>query len=372
MTELYIGLISGTSVDGLDCVLVDFGEAAPNCLAAVQAPFPEALARDINLLCTTETWPARKLTRVDVGLARLVADTIHKLLNATKLHPGSIAAIGSHGQTVFHDPASDYPTTIQLGDPNVIAELTGITTVADFRRRDMAAGGQGAPLVSAFHQAVFHSTRKNRIILNIGGIANITVLPASDPEAISGFDTGPGNTLLDYWHSKHRDDSCDRGGTWAAQGQVDQALLGRLLNDPWFALPPPKSTGREYFNAAWLQPKLDASLDAQTVQTTLTELTAASIARAISDFAPESDEIIVCGGGIHNDYLISRLTSLTAPRVVLSSADLGVDPDYVEAMAFAWLAREHLQNRPGNRPGVTGARHLVPLGGVYPAGHHHS
>jgi anhydro-N-acetylmuramic acid kinase len=252
---------------------------------------------------------------------------------------------------------------LQIGDPNRIAELTGITTIGDFRRRDIAAGGQGAPLVPAFHAYALRSPAEHRVVLNIGGIANITLLSEI---GVSGFDTGPGNTLLDMWAQRQFGQSCDRGGALAANGRPDKAMLERMLADPYFQLAPPKSTGREYFNPEWLQDFLPSSqIDPLDVLSTLTHLTAHSIALAIRRFAPEAERVLACGGGVHNGFLMKLLAELLAPCRLGSTAEAGLDPDFVEATAFAWLANQTLAGKTGNLPGVTGANRAVILGGIY-------
>jgi anhydro-N-acetylmuramic acid kinase len=279
---------------------------------------------------------------------------------------GDVRALGSHGQTVRHRPGTPTPYTLQLGDPNVIAEATGIVTVADFRRRDMAAGGQGAPLAPAFHSAMLGADGASRVVLNLGGIANITVLPRDPSAALRGFDTGPANCLMDGWSLQQRGIGCDEGGAWAASGQVDEAWLAQLLAEPYFHQTGPKSSGREVFNQDWLQRQLgQRSLAAVDVQATLLALSARSVAAAIRQAAPATEEVLVCGGGVHNASLMQALATALAPLTVASTASCGVDPDYVEAMAFAWLARQRLLGLPGNRADVTGARGPRVLGAIY-------
>ncbi len=350
--------MSGTSLDGLDAALVSF--SPPRLLASHRAPFPASLQRELLALCRPGRDEIRRLMAMDVALGRLSARAVHGLLRKAGIQAEKVRAIGSHGQTIRHNPQGAYPSSLQIGDPNIIAELTGITTVADFRRRDMAAGGEGAPLVPAFHRAIFPA---DSTVVNIGGMANATCL-AMDGR---GFDTGPGNVLMDAWARRHLKAPFDQGGRWAASGRVHQGLLERLLSEPFFARPPPKSTGRELFNLPWLDGIL-AGMDPippGDVQATLAELTAASIAGALKRWSSPG-RIWVCGGGVHNAHLMERLACLLSPCPVASTADLGVDPDWVEAMAFAWLARETLNARPGNVPRATGARHPALLGGIYP------
>lgn len=361
MAEHYIGLMSGTSVDAIDAALVRF-DPRPSVVAARSFP----LARDLRarLRAITDQTPLGIAAQLDVELGRLFAAAALELLRDAGLPPAAVRAIGSHGQTIWHAPASEPPYTLQIGDPNVIAERTGITTVADFRRRDLAAGGQGAPLVPAFHREVFGSPAETRCVLNLGGIANITVI---SEDAVLGFDTGPANTLLDSWIASQRGDAYDAAGAWAASGQCSPDLLEALLADPYFALPAPKSTGPEHFSRAWLREHLAAfpGLAAEDVQATLVELTARTVAAAVRQYAAGAAKLLVCGGGVHNRLLMARLATLLAPMEVASTASAGIDPDFVEACAFAWLARQRLAERPGNVPTATGARAPVVLGGVY-------
>jgi anhydro-N-acetylmuramic acid kinase len=287
------------------------------------------------------------------------------LLAEAGCQPAEIIAIGSHGQTIRHIPEGEYRTSFQIGDPNLIAELTGITTVADFRRRDMAAGGQGAPLVPAFHNQVFRASGINRVILNIGGIANITILPGDEEDPVSGFDTGPGNGLMDAWIFKHQGKQFDLNGEWAASGRVRPDLMDQMLADPYFSQAAPKSTGKEYFHLDWLKKHLPKKAKAEDIQASLCELTAMTISQAIQQTAPATDEIYVCGGGAHNPHLIQRLNELHKPVNVTSTSELGLSPDWVEATCFAWLAKQTLHQQAANLPSVTGARHNVVLGGIY-------
>ncbi|CAK0759661.1 anhydro-N-acetylmuramic acid kinase [Gammaproteobacteria bacterium] len=366
-TDLYVGLMSGTSLDGVDATLTAFDGERPYLLAAHYHPYPDTLREELLALCTPGEEDLERLGPMDVLLGRLFAAVVLELLEKAGVSPEKIRAIGSHGQTVRHRPAGLTPFTLQIGDPNIIAQMTGITTVADFRRRDMAVGGQGAPLVPAFHRVVF-STSQPRVILNIGGIANITWLPIAG-EPVIGFDTGPGNTLMDAWTQRHLGQPHDEGGKWAATGLVMGELLEALLADQYFSRHPPKSTGREYFDLHWL----DAILAnfyrpwlVTDVQATLCELTAVTVERAVRTHCSMAQEILVCGGGVHNATLMARLIAHFAPCTVNSTAIAGIDPDWVEAMAFAWLARRTLHGLAGNLPAVTGARQEVVLGGIYP------
>ena len=371
--EYYVGLMSGTSLDGIDAALVDLATPhAPRLVAAATTPYEETLRRHLLQLCQRQTASIAELLSLDVQVGRALAHAARVLLDEAGLPAHAVRAIGSHGQTIRHQPSADPPATLQIGDPNIIAEATGITTVADFRRRDMAAGGEGAPLVPAFHQAVFGSGGESRIVLNIGGIANITVLGAGDGAPLGGFDTGPGNTLMDAWALRHLGRPLDERGRWAASGSVNQALLAQCLADPYFQRPPPKSSGREYFSLQWLEDKLRECGTTPTpadVQATLCELSARSMAEAVLTHAPGTRRILICGGGLHNDQLVERLRALLGAHRLGSTAEVGIDPDMVEAMAFAWLAQRTLHGQPGNAPGVTGARREVILGGIYQGGH---
>lgn len=364
---LYIGLMSGTSLDGVDALLVDLGMARPQILADHHHPYPAGLRAALLELSHASHPELHQLAQLDVLLGGLYAETVRVLLQGAGIPASNIQAIGSHGQTVRHYPHGPHPYTLQLGDPNVIAERTGITTVADFRRRDIAAGGQGAPLVPAFHAALFRHSEGTRVILNLGGMANITVLPAEEGLPVTGFDTGPGNVLLDGWAQRHRGSAYDADGAWAAGGTPLPALLQRLLAEPYFTQAAPKSTGRERFNLPWLETQLEGGEGAQDVQATLLELTALSVAQAVTGHAAGAEEVLVCGGGAHNSALMLRLAHHLAPRAVTSTARYGVEPQAVEAMAFAWLAQQTLRGKPGNLPAVTGACHPVVLGGIYHA-----
>lgn len=367
MPELYIGLMSGTSMDGVDAVLLDFGPAPFKLLHTHSKPMPDSVREAlIRLAASRSPHPVQCLGELDHHIGRLFADTALELIDRAGLRPEDVTALGSHGQTLYHQPSGDTRFSLQIGDPNLIAELTGITTVADFRRRDMAAGGQGAPLVPGFHAAAFASPSVGRAIVNIGGMANITVLPPVGSGPVRGFDTGPGNVLMDEWTRRELGEDFDRDGRWAASGQVCGPLLDRMLADPYFATPPPKSTGREYFYIGWVENlvKEEKSVD---VQATLCELTARTVAGAIGAHAPETAEVFVCGGGARNGHLMGRLAAALPGCRVASTTALGLEPQWVEGAAFAWLARRALRGEPGNVPEVTGASRPVVLGGIYPA-----
>ena len=363
---LFVGLISGTSVDGIDAALVDIGEQI-RPLATCEESIPAELRE--RALQANHDDRLRQTLELDVSFGRLLASAALNLLEQCGVKAEEVTAIGSHGQTICHYPDGDLPFSFQIGDPNLIAELTGITTVADFRRRDIAAGGQGAPLASAFHDALFRSADTQPVVANIGGIANITVIGADAAQPTFGFDTGPGNGLLDAWVQQHLGQTMDLGARWARSGQVVPDLLEHLCRDPYFELPPPKSTGKEHFNLAWLQPRLDTmrhSLEPADVQRTLVELSTATIAAAVIQSAPAATELLVCGGGAHNDLMLESLQQRLPALHVASTTERGIDPDYMEAMAFAWLASQTLNHKPGNLPSVTGASHPVVLGATYP------
>lgn len=370
----YIGLMSGTSLDAIDAALVDFNNDTPTLVNAISFPLPAELRESIKTLCTPGDNEIERLGRVDIELATTFAAAVKQLLKESGINTEQVRAIGSHGQTIRHRPDLEKGQhfTLQIGDPNTLAELTGITTVADFRRRDMAAGGQGAPLAPAFHAAMFGSDSQKRVILNIGGMANVTLLAKESPtdkeHPIIGFDTGPGNVLMDAWIQRHQQQAYDKDGQWAAAGTVNEQLLAHLLRDDFFPRKPPKSTGREHFNLAWLEQQLiqfGQVVDPVDTQATLSELTARSVQKAVAEFAPGS--IVVCGGGAHNSDLMQRLSKQFSTATVSTSDAFGLSADWMEAVAFAWLARERLAQRPGNLPSVTGARRAVVLGGIYPA-----
>ena len=368
--DLYIGLMSGTSMDAIDAVLVDFSANSPRLVHTLDHPIPDELRSECQALCFPGNNEIDRLGKADYQLGDVFADAVMQLLDESRVSAQDITAIGSHGQTIRHRPDNNPAFTLQIGDANRIVERTGITTVADFRRRDMAAGGQGAPLVPAFHAAVFQSTELSRVIVNIGGISNITILPKQTDTPISGFDTGPGNRLMDIWVQKHRQQFFDQEGQWAASGNINKSLLNQFMADEYFDRVPPKSTGREKFNLSWLEEQLarfDKEIAAEDVQATLCELTAVSITVDIRQHAAETGEVIVCGGGTRNVQLMKRLSEHLDPIEVKTSDDFGFLADWIEAMAFAWLARETLAHRPGNVPGVTGASHPVILGGIYQA-----
>ena len=371
MASYFIGLMSGTSLDGVDAALVDCQSSQVNLIASHYEIYPEAFRQDLSKACSTESIRPETLGTLDARLGIFLAECSHKLLHKAGIKPSAVTAIGSHGHTLHHNPTATPAYSLQIGDPNRIAALTGITTIADFRRRDMALGGQGAPMVPAFHQAMFQHQQAQRVIVNIGGIANITVLPANGMGSVNGFDTGPGNALMDFWVQKHRQMLFDENGDWAASGELDQALLQSMLSDAYFAASTPKSTGKEYFSTSWLQRQLNQQdwggqgVIAENVQNTLCHLTAISIADAIqNEVSGLPEHVYICGGGVHNHYLLELLqTRLNC--LVTSTHILGIDPDWVEAMAFAWLASRTLAKQSGNVPTVTGASRSAILGGIY-------
>ncbi len=367
MSELYIGLMSGTSMDAIDAVLVDFSQGM-RLAGTHSVPLPTDLRADLSALCQSGPDEVERLGRLDRTLGEAFAEAALGVLASSEHHAHEIAAIGSHGQTIRHRPHGRDAFSLQIGDPNTIAERTGITVVADFRRRDIAAGGQGAPLVPAFHASLFSHPERHRIVLNLGGIANITVLPAGRPDAVHGFDTGPANLLMDAWSQARRGLAYDADGEWAARGDSDDRLLTQLLRHPFLHQPPPKSSGREDFHLDWLQGELAAGgrqpVD-EDVQATLLEFTARTVADAINTLGLGAGDLLLCGGGAHNTTLRHRLATLLPDWPLASTADHGLAPDWVEATAFAWLARRTLRGQAGNLPAVTGAAGARILGGIY-------
>lgn len=379
---LYIGVMSGTSLDGADAVLAEFitsanasrsGSVLDHVLGHVHAGFSDALRGELLALQQPGAQELQRAALAANALCDHYAGLIEQLLNQCGVKPTDIIAIGAHGQTVRHRPELGY--TLQLNNAARLAEACGIDVIADFRSRDVAAGGQGAPLVPAFHADVFGGSDRHRVVVNIGGIANITDLPVDPGLPVRGWDTGPGNGLLDAWIQRRRDMAFDNHGKWAASGQTDAGLLKTLCSEPWFQLPPPKSTGRDLFNTDWLDRCLNhhGDLRGEDVQATLAELTASCIADAVARHCASLGELIVCGGGAFNDDLLARLARLLNQQragglsvEVVTSDQRGLPPDQVEALAFAWLAQRFLAGLPGNLPAVTGARGLRILGAHYP------
>jgi anhydro-N-acetylmuramic acid kinase len=368
--ERFAGVMSGTSLDGVDAVVADFAPTSGSAcalLGAASLPFDPALRRELLALQASGPDELDRAARAANALADLYAAAIAAALQGAGLNATDVAAAGVHGQTVRHRP--DEGWTLQLNNPARVAERAAMTVVADFRSRDVAAGGQGAPLVPAFHAALFAAPR-HRVVVNIGGIANVTDLPPAGSGApVRGFDTGPGNLLLDLWHERHRGGAFDRDGEWARTGRADAALLDGLLAEPFFARRPPKSTGRDLFRAEWLDAVLTrhaADVAPASVQATLVALTARTIAGAIRGECGGVAEVLACGGGTRNRALMDALATELASCPLTSTAAYGVDPSHVEALAFAWLARETLAGRPGNLPAVTAARGPRVLGAIYP------
>ncbi len=367
MTELYIGLMSGTSLDGIDAALVEFKDNQVQLIAFEYQPFPDAIKNQIEQISDANAMVfLQDYGAMDTRMGLLFAQIIETLLAKASIPATAICAVGSHGQTIYHEPNTDLPFSLQIGDPNIIAEKTGITTIADFRRRDIAAGGQGAPLVPAFHQAVFSHESEHRCVVNIGGIANITILPpVSQSTAVIGFDTGMGNVLMDQWIQKHQSLNYDQQGNWAKSGEINYELVECLKKDPYFQADPAKSTGKEYFSLPWIYQNINVTnYRAEDIQASLCYLTATTITDAIKKYAPATERVLICGGGIHNDYLLQLIEqNLSCP---VSSTELyGIHPDHVEAIAFAWLAKQTLNHLTGNLKEVTGAKHNVILGGIY-------
>ena len=366
--ELYIGLMSGTSMDGIDAALVDFSDTRTKLIGTLSLPWPETIRQALITARGIPDEDLHTLADLDMQTAEVFADACQQLLDKTGYKAQDITAIGNHGQTIRHRPDIKNPFSLQIGNAKKICELTDIDVISDFRTADIKVGGQGAPLVPAFHQAMFSDEDITRVIVNIGGIANITVLPDDDNRAVTGFDCGPGNTLMDAWIARHKQQCYDTDGCLAAAGKTDARLLARLLMDNYFQLTPPKSTGFEYFNLAWLDNFIEDDTDITDVQSTLCDLTATSIIRAINQYAENCDQIFVCGGGAHNLELMKRLQVITRNPVKTTEA-LGVHPDWVEAMAFAWLAYRNVHQQSGNLPSVTGAGESVILGSLIHARH---
>ena len=355
--------MSGTSLDGADAALVDFASESPRTVAFATVPFSAGLRESVLALCEPGRDSVDLAATVAMELASVYAQCVHAVLAAGGVGAERVAAIGCHGQTVRHRPEQGY--TVQLNDPARLAELTGIEVVADFRRRDMACGGQGAPLVPAFHEYVFRHPTRSRAVVNIGGISNVTWMAPGRPTV--GFDCGPGNVLLDGWATRNLGTPYDKDGAWAASGTTDPALLARLLEEPFLTLPPPKSTGRELFRMEWLEDRLQGPSDAADVQSTLADFTAAAITGAIDRFCGKVDEVYLAGGGARNPEIVKRVTSLAKGRPVAPTDALGVPTGHVEAMAFAWLAMKCVRREPIDLTAITGARAPRVLGAIYPA-----
>ncbi len=360
--------MSGTSMDGIDAVLCDLATTAPKLLEHLNVQWPDGLKSRLLALAENPDSSLTEYASLDIETGRCFAAAVTALTNKAGLTADVINAIGCHGQTVLHQPDGPVAFSLQIGDPNTIAEKTGITTVADFRRRDMAAGGQGAPLTPAFHRQVFSSKEENRVVLNIGGMSNVTVLATAQDDVL-GFDTGPGNVLLDAWTAQHSTNRYDQAGEWARSGTVHSELLKCLLKHPFFEIKPPKSTGREAFNLAWLNGVLQQfeKIPPEDVQASLVALTVTTIADALQFYAGNTQRLLICGGGINNTYMLEQLR-VSLPKIILESTEkYGLHPDWVEAIAFAWFAKQALEKKSSNLSSVTGANKPVILGGIYQA-----
>ena len=363
--EYYIGMMSGTSIDGIDAVLVELDNKNITLMGQYSAAIPDTIRDAILRLTQPGHDEINQLLELDARLGELFANTVIQLCQQTRVAAREVKAIGHHGQTIRHRPTPPYANTLQIGDPNYIAEFTGITTVADFRRRNIAQGGQGAPLLPAFHSHVFRDPQQMRAIVNIGGISNVTILIPG--ENTFGFDTGPGNMLMDLWCKKHKGTSYDNNGDFAASGNIYQPLLADLLAHPYFNMPPPKSTGRELFHEEWLNTYLEnhPALPPADVQATLTAFTTRSIQQAILKYAPQITEVYLCGGGAFNQHLVKEIRHLLEPRQVDSTQALGIPPQLVEAIAFAWFAKQTLHQQSVDLMDTTGSDRPTLLGGIY-------
>ncbi|HVW64397.1 MAG TPA: anhydro-N-acetylmuramic acid kinase [Nitrosospira sp.] len=360
----YIGIMSGTSLDGIDAVLADFGSAFPSVIRTFYLPYTSALRSGLLGLSETGSDELHRAAMLGNELAQHYSIVVSGLLDGSGISPEEVSAVGCHGQTVRHCPQMGQGYTIQLFNPALLAELTGITVVADFRSRDIAAGGQGAPLVPAFHKILFSDPRTHRIVVNIGGISNLTSLAPGNP--VAGFDCGPGNILMDAWCLKHTGQAYDKDGSWAGSGSVIPSLLQELIALPFFSTPPPKSTGREIFNLDWLESQLSGDEEPDDVQATLLQLTVQGIAAPVLAYYPDATEIYLCGGGARNTELVKKLRIALSGKSVELTDKLGVDADWLEAFAFAWLAEQALNRIPASLPAVTGARGPRILGAIYP------
>ena len=363
--ELFIGLMSGTSIDGVDCSIVAFEANRVEVISTYFEKCPRELRENILSICQGSEVSLKFLGETDIALGKLFASVVNKQLEETKINPKAITAIGSHGQTVWHQPSGNYPFTMQIGDPNVICQQTGITTVAGFRQKDVANGGQGAPLAPLFHKEFFHRSDFNRAIINIGGIANITILPREG--VCSAYDIGPGNVLMDYWSHKNLGIRYDKNGEWAATGECNQELLQEMLKETYLKQPPPKSTGRELFNGLWLEgiiSRCNRHLRTEDVQATLSVFTSQCIADAINNSAKDT-EVYICGGGADNSCLMNNLKTSVEKRTIMTTSALGIEPEWVEAATFAWLAKKTIRSEKLETAPFTGAASPCMLGGIY-------
>ena len=364
MPEYFIGLMSGTSVDAIDAVLMDFEQSDTHIFSSYSQPIHTSLRNEINKLINAKQLP-KKFESTEKKFVKVSCEAIEQLLKKAKINVGVITAIGSHGQTIFHNPKGTPPVSIQIGNPQMIANLSGIPTIGNFRQADIDAGGEGAPLACAYHAEVLQNPNEERVIINLGGIANITKLPSNKNDPIIGFDTGPANTLMDLWAQKHLSKSFDRDGEWAKSGTVNIELLECMLEDEYFSALPPKSTGREHFNLEWTQhylDSIDSFLEPEDIQATLLALTTHTITDSIDAWCPQSKKILLCGGGSNNTFLIQQLEKKLNEFSMQPTSDYGVPTKWMEAMAFAWLAKQHIENKTGNIPSVTGANMAVVLG----------
>lgn len=367
MPEYFIGLMSGTSVDAIDAVLMEFSKSNSHLVSSYSQTINPQLRNDINSLIATRQHP-KEIEQLDQQFVKASCEAITCLLKQASIDAKQITAIGSHGQTVFHAPKGIPAVSIQIGNPQFIANNMGIPAVGNFRQADIDAGGQGAPLACAYHAEVLQSSDEERVILNLGGIANITKLPKNKNEPIVGFDTGPANTLMDVWAQKHLNKPYDENGAWAQSGKSNLDLLEIMLGDGYFSAMPPKSTGREHFNLECLEHCLDIydkPITSENVQATLLSLTIHSIADSIDTWCPQSETVLLCGGGSENKYLVKQLKNILEGKKLQTTNDYGVPTKWMEAMAFAWLAKLNIENKPGNIPSVTGADKFVVLGSCY-------
>ncbi len=366
--SLYIGLMSGTSMDGIDAALVDIGADGIELISYLQCPYPETLRDALGVSTRADPeLPLRKLMTLHIDVGTAFAAAVQALLETAGVSAAAITAIGSHGQTLLHSPDTAPPFTLQIGDAATIAVRTGITTVADFRSVDIAAGGQGAPLAPAFHAFAFRHTDRDRVVVNIGGIANATFLPGGDSGAVSAYDTGPGNCLMDEWIRTAQGSAFDAGGRYAASGTALPALLERMLEEPYFRRPPPKSTGRDLFNAGWLRAFSPADHAPADIQATLAALTVRTIAEAVQRSGLAAPELLICGGGAANPVLLAGLAAALPDSRVGSTGEYGLAPDRIEACAFAWMANNRLNNIAFPSE-ITGAARSLVLGAVYRPG----
>jgi len=364
--QFFIGLMSGTSLDGIDAVLLTTNDNGQfELVDALEYAIPPELHKTVRALCLPGDNEIFRLGKADRELAMCYAEACQRLLKNNALTANQITAIGCHGQTIRHSPNTEIAFTLQIGDPNTLAMLTRITTVADFRRRDIAAGGQGAPLAPLFHEAFFASSKHNRAVINIGGIANISILSTNCD--LLGYDSGPGNVLMDEWINKHKHKPYDYQGQWASTGAIDRALLSRLMKEPFLTSPYPKSTGRELFNLSWLEQHLHGNENPANVQATLLELTAQSIATEIKNTKDPIQAVYLCGGGAYNTQLTLRLEALIHPTILATTKVLGIEPEWVEAVGFAWLAKQTLDAKAVKTKNVTGAQKNQVLGAIFHA-----